>query len=52
MNLEKKHGYQNQIRKLIFYEKEIDRDVKILNKIKNFSEVLFKSQSSKNENGI
>ena len=52
MNLEKKHGYQNQIRKLIFYEKEIDRDVELLNKIKNFSEVLFKSQSSKNENGI
>ena len=34
-------------RKLIFYEKEIDDDVEILNKIKIFYETAFQSQSSK-----
>ena len=47
MNLEKKRGYQNQIRKLIFDQKEIDNDAEILDKIKNFYETLFKKQSSK-----
>ena len=47
MNLEKKLGYQNQIRKLIFDQKEIDNDAEILDKIKNFYETLFKKQSSK-----
>ena len=32
MNLEKKRGNQNQIRKLIIDEKEIDGDVEILKK--------------------
>ena len=52
MNLEKKRGNQNQIHQLIFDEKEIDEDVEILNKIRSFYETLFKSQSSKNVNGI
>ena len=47
MNLEKKLGYQNQIRKLIFDQKEIDNDAEILDKVKNFYETLFKKQSSK-----
>ena len=47
MNLEKKLGYQNQIRKLIFDQKEIDNDAEILDKVKNFYETLFKTQSSK-----
>ena len=33
VNLEKKRGNQNQIRKHIFDEKEIDGDVEILRKI-------------------
>ena len=48
----KESGYQNQIRNIIFDKKEIDEIAEILNKIKSFSETLFKSQSSKNENGI
>ena len=48
MNLEKKRGNQNQIRKLIIDEKEIDGDVQILKNPKNFYETLFKSQSFKN----
>ena len=48
MNLEKKRGNKNQIRKVIFDEKEIDDDVEILNKIESFNETLFKSQSFKN----
>ena len=45
MNLEKKRGNQNQIRKLIIDEKEIDGDVEILKKksevsMKNFYAIL------------
>ena len=47
LNLEKKRGNQNQIRKLIIDEKEIDGDVEILKKIESFYETLFKSQSFK-----
>ena len=47
MNLEKKRGNPNQIRKLIFDQKGIDEDVEILNKIYSFYETLFKSQSFK-----
>ena len=39
--------YVFKYRKLIFYEKEIDDDVEILNKIKIFYETAFQSQSSK-----
>ena len=46
MNLEKKRGNQNQIRKLIIDEKEIDGDVE------SFFETLFKSQSFKNVSEI
>ena len=52
MNLEKKHGNQNQICKLIIDEKEIDGDVEILKKIKSLFEALFKSQSFKNVSEI
>ena len=52
MNLEKKRGNQNQIRKLIIDEKEIDGDVEILKKIESFYETLFKSQSFKNVSEI
>ena len=45
MNLEKKRGNQNQIRKLIINEKEIDGDAEILKKIKGFYETLLKSLS-------
>ena len=48
MNLEKKLGNQNEIRKLIIDEKEIDGDIEIFKKIENFYETLFKSQSFKN----
>ena len=48
MNIEKKRGNQNQIRKLIIDEKEIDGDVEIFKKIGSFYETLFKSQSFKN----
>ena len=47
LNLDKKHGNQNQIRKLIFNENEIDEDVEISIKIKSFYETLLKSQSYK-----
>lgn len=47
MNLDKKHGNQNQIRKLIFNENEIGEDVEISIKIKSFYETLLKSQSYK-----
>ena len=43
LNLEKKRGNQNQIRKLIIDEKEIDGDVEILKKklkLKNFYAIL------------
>ena len=45
LNLEKKRGNQNQIRKLIIDEKEIDGDVEILKKksevsMKNFYAIL------------
>ena len=50
LNLEKKGGNQNQIRKLIFDEKEIDDDVEILNKTESSYETPFKSQPSKNVN--
>ena len=43
LNLEKKRGNQNQIRKLIIDEKEIDGDVEILKKIESFYETLLKS---------
>ena len=52
LNLEKKRGNQNQIRKLIIDEKEIDGDVEILKKIESFYETLFKSQSFKNVSEI
>ena len=58
LNLDKKHGNQNQIHKLIFdththtHTHKIDEDVEILIKIKSFYETLLKSQSSKNVNGI
>ena len=52
LNLEKKRGNQNQIRKLIIDEKEIDGDVEILKKIGSFYETLFKSQSFKNVSEI
>ena len=52
MNLEKKRGNQNQIRKLIIDEKEIDGDVEIFKKIESFYETLFKSQSFKNVSEI
>ena len=52
LNLEKKRGNQNQIRKLIFDEKEIDDDVEILDKLESFYETLFKSQSFKNVSEI
>ena len=52
MNLEKKLGNQNEIRKLIIDEKEIDGDIEIFKKIKNFYETLFKSQSFKNVSEI
>ena len=42
-NLEKNLGNQHQICKLIFDEKEIDKDVEILNKIRSFYEILFKN---------
>ena len=45
LNLEKKRGNQNQIRKLIIDEKEIDGDVEILKKIESFYETLLKSLS-------
>ena len=48
LNLEKKRGNQNRIRKLIIDEKEIDGDVEIFKKIESFYETLFKSQSFKN----
>ena len=48
LNLEKKRGNQNQIRKLIIYKKEIDGNVEIFKKIENFYETLFKTQSFKN----
>ena len=48
MNLEKKRGNQNQIRKLLIDEKEIDGDVVIFKKIESFYETLFKSQFFKN----
>ena len=47
LNLEKKCGDKNQIRKLIIDEKEIDGDVEILKKIESFYETPFKSQSFK-----
>ena len=50
MNLEKKRGNQNQIRKLIIEEKEIAGDVDIIKK--SFYETLFKSQSFKNVSEI
>ena len=52
MNLEKKHGNQNQICKLIIDVKEINGDVEILKKIEKFYETLFKSQSFKNVSEI
>ena len=52
MNLEKKRGNQNEIRKLITDEKEIDGDIEIFKKIENFYETLFKSQSFKNVSEI
>ena len=52
MNLEKKRGNQNQIRKLTFDQKEIDEDVEMLNRIKSFYKALFKCQSSKNVSEI
>ena len=52
MNLEKKLGNQNEIRKLIIDEKEIDGDIEIFKKIENFYETLFKSQSFKNVSEI
>ena len=52
MNLEKKRGNQNQIRKLIIDKKEIDGNVEILKKIENFYETLFKTQSFKNVSEI
>ena len=52
LNLEKKRGNQNQIRKLIIDEKEIDGDVEIFKKIESFYETLFKSQSFKNVSEI
>ena len=52
LNLEKKRGNQNQIRKLIIDEKEIDGDVEIFKKFGSFYETLFKSQSFKNVSEI
>ena len=52
MNLEKKRGNQNQIRKLIIDEKEIDGDVEIFLKMESFYETIFKSQSFKNVSEI
>ena len=52
MNLEKKSGNQNHIRKLIIDEKQVDGNVEILNKIENFYETLFKTQSFKNVSEI
>ena len=52
MNLEKKRGNQNQIRKLIIDEREIDDDVEILKKIESFCETLLKRQSLKNVSEI
>ena len=48
LNIEKKRGNQNQIRKLIIDGKEIDGDAEILKKFGSFYETLFKSQSFKN----
>ena len=48
MILEKKRCNQNQIRKLIFDEKEIDGDVEMLKKMESFYETLFECQSFKN----
>ena len=49
-----KHGNQNQIRKLIIDEKEIDDNVELLKKkkIESFYETPFKSQSFKNVSEI
>ena len=52
LNLEKKRGNQNQIRKLTIDEKEIDDDIEIFKKIGSFYETLFKSQSFKNVSEI
>ena len=47
LNLEKKLGVQNRVRKLIVKEKEITDPKEILNNIKAFYETLFKQNSSK-----
>ena len=52
LNLEKKSGNQNHIRKLIIDEKQIDGNIEILKKIENFYETLFKTQSFKNVSEI
>ena len=52
MNLKTKLDNQNQIRTLIFEEKEIDDDVKILSKIESFYEKLFKSHFFKHVSKI
>ena len=48
LNLEEKRGNQNQIRKLIIDQKEIDGDVEIFKKIESFFKTLFNSQPFKN----
>ena len=52
LNLEKKSGNQNHIRKLIIDEKQIDGNIEIFKKIENFYETLFKTQSFKNVSEI
>ena len=52
LNLEKKSGNQNHIRKLIIDEKQIDGNIEILKKTENFYETLFKTQSFKNVSEI
>ena len=47
LNLKKKHGVQNRVRKLIVKEKEITDPKAISNPIKVFYETLFKQNSSK-----
>ena len=52
MNLEKKCGNQNQIRKLIIDWKIVDCDVEMLKKVEIFSETFFKNQFFKNVSEI
>ena len=52
MNLEKKCGNQNQIRKLIIDGKIVDCDVEIFKKVEIFSETFFKNQFFKNVSEI